>query len=51
MGFGLRYPAASAPLYYRTVVSREPIDSHTAAQAVAVALAAVRAGAFIDNRG
>ncbi|SFK93914.1 transcriptional regulator, TetR family [Streptosporangium canum] len=43
--------AISAPLYYRTVVSREPVDARTAARAVVVALAAARAGAFVDNRG
>ncbi|MER5318841.1 TetR/AcrR family transcriptional regulator [Streptosporangium roseum] len=43
--------AVSAPLYYRAVVSREPIDSHVAARAVTVALTAARAGAFVDKRG
>ncbi|MGW3366624.1 hypothetical protein ACWDOR_27200 [Streptosporangium canum] len=32
------------------VVSREPIDSRVAVRAGAVALAAARAGAFIDSR-
>lgn len=38
--------AVSAPLYYRLVVTREPVDAATAERAAARALAAARAGAF-----
>ncbi|WP_336208351.1 TetR/AcrR family transcriptional regulator [Nonomuraea sp. LPB2021202275-12-8] len=38
--------AVSAPLYYRLVVTREPVDETIAAQAASRALIAARAGAF-----
>ncbi|TYB67150.1 TetR/AcrR family transcriptional regulator [Nonomuraea sp. PA05] len=39
--------AVSAPLYYRLVVTREPVTRVAAEQSVARALAAARAGAFV----
>ncbi|MFK4597747.1 TetR/AcrR family transcriptional regulator [Streptomyces pristinaespiralis] len=39
--------AVSAPLYYRFVVSREPLTADVAQRAAAAALAAARAGAFV----
>jgi AcrR family transcriptional regulator len=43
--------AVSAPLYYRLVVTREPVDRTTAVRAAARALIAARAGAFVrDDR-
>ncbi|GAA2206129.1 TetR/AcrR family transcriptional regulator [Nonomuraea monospora] len=39
--------AVSAPLYYRLVVTREPVTRVVAEQSVARALAAARAGAFV----
>lgn len=42
--------AAVAPLYYRLFITREPIDKHTADQAVAAALAAAHAGVFQSPR-
>ncbi|MFI9553345.1 TetR/AcrR family transcriptional regulator [Nonomuraea endophytica] len=38
--------AVSAPLYYRLLVTREPVDEKIAEQAAARALAGARAGAF-----
>ncbi|MFI6298749.1 TetR/AcrR family transcriptional regulator [Nonomuraea sp. NPDC050790] len=38
--------AVSAPLYYRLLVTREPVDEAVAERAAARALAAARAGAF-----
>jgi AcrR family transcriptional regulator len=43
--------AVSAPLYYRLVVTREPVDEIVAERAAARALAAARAGAFIGAPG
>ncbi|GGP04840.1 TetR/AcrR family transcriptional regulator [Nonomuraea glycinis] len=43
--------AVSAPLYYRLVVTREPVDEVVAERAAARALAAARAGAFIGAPG
>ncbi|MCC3764842.1 TetR/AcrR family transcriptional regulator [Glycomyces sp. TRM65418] len=40
--------AVSAPLYYRFVVSGDPIDEPTAARAARAAAAAARDGAFTD---
>lgn len=37
----------AAPLYYRQVVTREPVDADTATRAVAATLAAARAGVFV----
>jgi AcrR family transcriptional regulator len=39
--------AVSAPLYYRLVVTREPVTPQDAERAVARTLAAARAGAFV----
>ncbi|MET8866140.1 TetR/AcrR family transcriptional regulator [Nonomuraea sp. NPDC004580] len=39
--------AVSAPLYYRLVVTREPVTREVAEASVARALAAARAGAFV----
>ncbi|MBT2232834.1 TetR/AcrR family transcriptional regulator [Nonomuraea sp. NEAU-A123] len=39
--------AISAPLYYRLLVTREPVDKETAERSVARALVAARKGAFI----
>jgi AcrR family transcriptional regulator len=39
--------AVSAPLYYRLVVSREPLTREAAEQSAVRALAAARAGAFV----
>ncbi|MEU4230322.1 TetR/AcrR family transcriptional regulator [Nonomuraea sp. NPDC026600] len=39
--------AISAPLYYRLLVTREPVDKETAERSVARALVAARNGAFI----
>ncbi|OKI08000.1 TetR family transcriptional regulator [Streptomyces sp. CB02923] len=41
--------AACAPLFFRLFITREPIDGHTADQAVAATLAAARAGAFTPS--
>ncbi|WP_308125785.1 TetR/AcrR family transcriptional regulator [Nonomuraea ceibae] len=41
--------AVSAPLYYRLVVTREPVDREAAVRAVTVALIAARAGAFVTG--
>ncbi len=43
--------AVSAPLYYRLVVTREPVDEVIAERAASRALAAARAGAFTDGPG
>lgn len=43
--------AVSAPLYYRLVVTREPVDEVVAERAASRALAAARAGAFTDGPG
>ncbi|MFB4281063.1 MULTISPECIES: TetR/AcrR family transcriptional regulator [unclassified Nonomuraea] len=45
--------AISAPLYYRLVVTREPVTRETAERSVARTLAAARAGAFVvpDSAG
>ncbi|MFF4607473.1 TetR/AcrR family transcriptional regulator C-terminal ligand-binding domain-containing protein [Streptomyces sp. NPDC001339] len=42
--------SVSAPLFFRLFITREPIDSALAEQAVAVTLAAARAGVFTDGR-
>ncbi|NRQ32891.1 TetR/AcrR family transcriptional regulator [Nonomuraea sp. NN258] len=39
--------AVSAPIYYRLVVTREPVDERIAEQSALRALAAARAGAFV----
>ncbi|MGV9307761.1 MULTISPECIES: TetR/AcrR family transcriptional regulator [unclassified Nonomuraea] len=39
--------AVSAPIYYRLLVTREPVDERVAERAVRAALAAARAGAFV----
>jgi hypothetical protein len=39
--------AISAPLYYRVLVTREPVDEETAVRSALRALAAARAGAFV----
>ncbi|MFC5817460.1 TetR/AcrR family transcriptional regulator [Nonomuraea harbinensis] len=41
--------AVSAPLYYRLMVVRHPLDETTAARSVARALIAARAGAFVPT--
>ncbi|MER6942697.1 TetR/AcrR family transcriptional regulator [Nonomuraea sp. NPDC000554] len=41
--------AVSAPLYYRLVVTREPVDETVATLAATRALAAARAGAFVGG--
>ncbi|MEU0564381.1 TetR/AcrR family transcriptional regulator [Nonomuraea sp. NPDC005983] len=41
--------AVSAPLYYRLVVTREPVDETVATLAATRALAAARAGAFVGE--
>ncbi|MFI7451735.1 TetR/AcrR family transcriptional regulator [Nonomuraea sp. NPDC049714] len=41
--------AVSAPLYYRLVVTREPVDEVVAERAASRALAAARAGAFVSG--
>ncbi|WP_331459481.1 TetR/AcrR family transcriptional regulator [Nonomuraea sp. SBT364] len=41
--------AVSAPLYYRLVVTREPVDHETAVRSVTRALIAARAGAFVTG--
>ncbi|MEU7001329.1 TetR/AcrR family transcriptional regulator [Nonomuraea sp. NPDC046570] len=43
--------AVSAPLYYRLVVTREPVDERHAERAAARVLAAARAGAFAEAAG
>ncbi|MEV0379038.1 TetR/AcrR family transcriptional regulator [Nonomuraea sp. NPDC050643] len=43
--------AISAPLYYRLVVTREPVDHAVAEASVARTLAAARAGAFVTSHG
>jgi AcrR family transcriptional regulator len=43
--------AVSAPLYYRLVVTREPVDEVVAERAASRALAAARAGAFTGGPG
>ncbi|MFC7589154.1 TetR-like C-terminal domain-containing protein [Nonomuraea antimicrobica] len=41
--------AISAPLYYRLVVTREPVTREVAERSVARTLAAARAGAFVTT--
>ncbi|MEU7894690.1 TetR/AcrR family transcriptional regulator [Nonomuraea sp. NPDC049152] len=41
--------AVSAPIYYRLLVTREPVDEEVAARAVRTTLAAARAGAFVPT--
>ncbi|MGI5269604.1 TetR/AcrR family transcriptional regulator [Nonomuraea sp. CA-218870] len=41
--------AVSAPLYYRLMVLRQPVDETTAARSAARALIAARAGAFVTS--
>lgn len=41
--------AIAAPLYYRQMVTREPIDTQVADRAVSAALAAARSGAFVTK--
>ncbi|MCK2221666.1 TetR/AcrR family transcriptional regulator [Actinomadura sp. ATCC 31491] len=43
--------AVSAPLYYRLVVTREPVTAETAERSVRRALAAAKAGAFVAGEG
>jgi hypothetical protein len=43
--------AISAPLYYRVLVTKEPVDEEIAHSAARRALAAARAGAFISTAG
>ncbi|WP_246186710.1 TetR/AcrR family transcriptional regulator [Microlunatus speluncae] len=41
--------AVSAPLYYRLLLSDQRLDRHAVDQAVAAALAAIRAGAYVTG--
>ena len=41
--------AVAAPLYYRWLVTREPVDADTARRSVTAALAAAQAGAFVRD--
>jgi AcrR family transcriptional regulator len=43
--------AIAAPLYFRLLVSGEPLTAAAADRAAIAALAAARAGAFVDHRG
>ncbi|MFH8407313.1 TetR/AcrR family transcriptional regulator [Streptomyces sp. NPDC018019] len=43
--------AACAPLFLRLFITREPVDTHTADQSAAAALAAAHAGVFASSAG